>query len=317
MESSPAAQPRPVILSGRANPSLARDIARRLQVEPAPRTLEPFPDGELHLELLDPVRGRDVYLVQPTSPPVAEHLVELLLLVDAATRAGAARITAVVPYFGYARQDRRSRRREAVGARLVSDLLGATDLARLVVVDLHTPALEGFFSIPADHLTAVPALCTELAGLVTDGGIVVAPDLGAMKLAERYAHRLGLPVAVVHKWRRSGAEVEVRGIVGDVRGRRPLIVDDMISTGGTIEAAARALLEAGCVPDLVVAASHLLLVGPAEARLRALPLRALLGTDSVAPLAPTALPIRRVGLAPLIAEVITRLHEGRSLSPLD
>jgi ribose-phosphate pyrophosphokinase len=300
----------PVILSGRANEPLARAIARVLQVEPAPRTLESFPDGELNVELAAPVRGRDVYLVQPTSPPVAEHLLELLLLADAAGRAGAARITAVVPYFGYARQDRRARGREPVGARLVSDLLGAAPIARLVCVDLHTPAIEGFFATPAEHLTAVPTLADALAGLVGADGVVVAPDLGAVKLAERYAARLRLPTAVVHKWRRSGTDVEVRGIVGEVRGLRPVIVDDMIGTGGTVEAAGKALLAAGCVPELVVAASHLLLVGPAEARLRSLPLRALLGTDSVAPLGASALPIRRVGLAPVLAETIAKLHGG-------
>jgi ribose-phosphate pyrophosphokinase len=213
-----------------------------------------------------------VYVIQATSPPVDTHLLELLFLADACRRAGAAQITAMVPYFGYARQDRRARGREAVGARLVAELLGSSGLHRLVAVDLHTVALEGVFPIPLEHLSAVPLLVEAVRPWVTDNTVIVTPDLGAVKLAERYATALQRPLAIVHKTRLSGADVRVERIVGEVHGRVPIIVDDMISTGGTIAAASQALLAAGCAPPVMVVTTHGLLVGPAVERLRSIPL---------------------------------------------
>jgi ribose-phosphate pyrophosphokinase len=305
-----------VLFSGSANPSLSAAIASELRVPLGRRELERFPDGELHLELEDTARGMDVYLVQPTGPPVAENLLELLLCADASRRAGAQRVTAIIPYFGYARQDRRAHGREPVGARLVADVLCASGIDRVVGVDMHTNALEGFFSMALEHLSAVVLLAEAARLHVTANSVVVAPDLGATRLAERYATILGLPVAIVHKTRLSGHEVSVRAITGDVRGRAPLLVDDMISTGGTIAAAVDALLAAGCVPDVTVLASHALLVGSAVDRLAGVAARRLITTDSLSISRTSALTLEVVSLAPLLADAIDRLHTNRSLGDL-
>jgi ribose-phosphate pyrophosphokinase len=304
------------LISGSANPALADALATRLGLHLADRRLERFPDGELHVEIREALRGHDVYLVQPTGPPVDAHLLELLLLADACRRAGAARLTAVVPYFGYARHDRRSRPGEPVGARVVADLLSVGGIARLVAVDLHAAALEGFLAMPLEHLSAVPRLVEALRSSARPDTVVVAPDLGAVKLAERYARALDRPVAIVHKTRLTGRDVAVRSLVGDVRDRAPLIVDDMISTGGTIEAAVRAVLAAGAVPEVTIAASHGLFVGPAAERLRGLPIRRFLVTDSVPIPGELPLTLEVVGVAPLLAEAITALHADQSLSHL-
>lgn len=303
------------VFAGRACPALAAAVATSLGRGLGRAKVERFPDGEIHVEIAESVRGQDVYLIQSTSAPVHEHLVELLLLADACRRAGAARLTAVMPYFAYARQDRRAGGREAVGARLVADLLAAAGVQRVVAVDLHSPALEGFFGIPLEHLSAVPILADAVRPTLRGEAVVVAPDLGAVKLAERYARRLQLPVAIVHKTRLSGEEVRAGAVIGEVRGRMPLIIDDMISTGGTIEAAARAVIAAGAVAEITVVASHALLVGAAAERLRALPLQCCIATDSVATAAATPW-LQNVSLGPLLAEAIERLHTSRSLDDL-
>jgi len=302
------------LLAGTANPALAEGVAAELGVPLGEREAFLFPDGELHVEIVASVRGHDVYLMQPTSPAAETHLFQLLLLADACRRAGAARLTAVMPYVAYARQDRRATGREPVGARVMAEVLATGGLDRVVAVDLHSPALEGVFTVPLEHLSAVSLLAAALRP-PTDG-VVVAPDLGATKLAERYARLLDLPVALVHKRRLSGDRVTVRGVTGDVRGRTPLMVDDMITTGGTIEAAITALLEAGCNRNVLVAATHGLFVGEAVRRLAALPIRDLVVTDSVASSPAGELQVRRVSLAPLLAEAIRRLHEDRSLGDL-
>ncbi len=304
------------LISGSANPTLAETVAAKLGLQPARPVLERFPDGELHVEVQEDLRGQDVYLLQPTGPPVDAHLLELLLLADACRRAGVARLTAVVPYFGYARQDRRARGGEPVGGRVVADLIAAARLDRVVAVDLHTAALEGFFPVPLEHLSAVPLLVEAVRSAVAERAVIVAPDLGAVKLAERYARALDRPVATVHKVRLSGEEVRVRGLVGDVRDRAPLVVDDMISTGGTISAAITTLLAAGCVPEVTVVATHALLVGPAVERLGAQPIRRLVVTDSVAVTRDVPLSLEVVGLGPLLAEAIDALHHERPLGGL-
>ena len=305
------------ILSGSANLPLAEAIAEKLGLSLGSRSLQRFPDGELHVEIQESVRGHDVYLIQPTSPPVDAHLLELLLLADACRRAGAAHLTAIVPYFGYARQDRRASGREPVAARLIADLLQSSGLQRVVAVDLHTAALEGFFPIPLEHLSAVPLLTEAVQSRIPPNALIVAPDLGAVKLAERYASFLHLPLAIVHKTRLSGEEVRVQRVVGDVRGCVPIVVDDMVSTGGTIQAAIQALLAADCVAqDLTVIASHGLFVGPAEERLLAVPIHRFLVTDSVARAAREPFPLQITSLGPLLAEAISRLHSNQSLSDL-
>jgi len=300
------------LVSGTANAPLAREVAARLGIRAVDRLLERFPDGELQVRIHDDVRGGDVYVVQPTGPPVGEHLLELVLLADACRRAGAERVTAVVPYFGYARQDRRTHDGEPLAARVLAELVHAGGIARVVAVDLHTPSLEGCFAVPLEHLSAVDLLAETIRPTVGREAVVVSPDLGAVKLAERYATRLGLPVAIVHKTRRSATEVGVRALVGDVRGRTPIVIDDMISTGGTVAAAIDAVLAAGAVPEASVVVSHALLVGPAAERLAGRPVGRLVATDSLRLGTPAGVPLERVGLAPLLAAAIGRLHGSPS-----
>ena len=305
------------ILAGSANLSLAESIARNVNVELVRRVLERFPDGELHIELQESVRGHDVYLVQPTCPPVDEHLFELFLMADACHRAGAIHLTAVIPYFGYARQDRRARGREPLSVRLIADLLGKSGIQRVVAVDLHSQGVESAFAIPVEHLSAVAILAEAVRSSVQRNAVIVSPDLGAVKMAERYAKLLDLPVAIIHKTRLSGAEVSVQRIVGDVRDKQVLIVDDMISTGGTIEKAIKALLEAGCLSSgIKVAASHGLLVGPAAERLGKLPIERIHVSDSVPRPEQFPVPIQVSSLERLLGETIQRLHASESIAGL-
>jgi ribose-phosphate pyrophosphokinase len=305
---------RAVVLSGSAQPALAAEICAALGITAGARRLERFPDGETRVVVEEPLRGADVYLVQPLAPPADRHLVELLWLADACRRAGAARISAVVPYLAWARQDRRYADGEPHAARLAADLISSrVDLA--IAVDVHGTAAEGFFSVPFEHLTAIPALAAVLSRHVRDP-VVVAPDLGAAKRAEAFAALLDAPTACVHKTRVSAREVRARLVAGDVAGRAPIVVDDMISTGATIEAAVRALLGAGCRPEVTVAATHGLLVEDATARLGRLGLVRLVVSDSVPVVTSTGLDVEVVPLAPLLAEAIRRLSAGGSLTDL-
>ena len=303
------------LLAGSANVALAENVAAKVGVQLTRRILERFPDGELHMELHESVRGHDVYLIQPTCPPVDEHLFELLLMADACRRAGALYLTAVIPYFGYARQDRRSRGREPVSARLVADLISCSGLKRVVAVDLHSHAVESAFAIPVEHVSAIPMLAEAVRSSVHREAVVVSPDLGAVKMAERYAKLLDLPVAIIHKTRISGEEVSVQRIVGDVAGKEVLVIDDMISTAGTVEKAIKALLGAGCsASGIKVLASHALLVGMAAERLRQLPIERMYVSDSVPTTAQFPVPLQVSSLASLLAQVIQRLHRQESLS---
>ena len=306
------------LFTGTSNPALAQSVAAALGMPLGRAEVSRFPDGELRVELHETVRGHDVYLVQPTSPPAEEHLFVLLLLADACKRAGAQSLTAVIPYFGYARQDRRAQGRQPVAARLVADMLAVAGFGRVVALDLHNRAMEGVFSMPLEHVSAISALVEAVRQAIPENAVVVASDLGATKLAEQWARLLDLPAALVHKKRVSGDVVHVRDITGDVAGRAPILVDDMISTGGTLVAAAKCLLDAGARPEIVVAATHGLLVGEAVERLAQLPLKRLLVTDTVIVPADAAarLPLTVVTVAPLLADCIRRLHGGESLSDL-
>lgn len=303
------------IVPGSANTVLAGAIAKSLDTEPVTCKLDRFPDGEMR-PVVNPVRGDDVYVIQPTGPPVSDHLIELLLLLDACRRDGAGRITAVVPYFGYARQDRRGRSGEPVGARVAADALAASGAQCLVVVDPHSAALEAMCGIPVEILTAVPALAEALAPDVPGDAVVVAPDLGAVKLAKHYASLLQRPVAVVRKTRLTGATVRAEEIVGHVAGRPAIIVDDMISTGATIEAATQVVLAHGGTSVIVVAATHGLLVGGAARRLRGLPIRRVVTTDTLPQGRSAALALQVESVAPLLADAISRLHHNQPLAGL-
>jgi ribose-phosphate pyrophosphokinase len=302
------------VIAGGGHPQLAADVCRVLQVEPLNVSLLHYPDAEF-VRIETSVRDQDVYIVQSTAPPPERHIVELMLLADAAHRAGASHITAVVPYLAYSRQDRRAGgQRTAVGARVLADMLCSGHVDRLVSVDLHQPAVEGFFSIPVEHIEAAPLLVERLGKM--DNAVVVAPDLGAAKLADAISASLGLPFAVVHKTRTSGTEVTATRVTGEVRGLRPVIVDDMITTGGTVRAALNALVDAGCSRPATVAVTHALFATGASQTLSALPVDRLLVTDSV-PVDTRELPkLEVVSLAHRIAEAISRLHVGRSLESL-
>jgi ribose-phosphate pyrophosphokinase len=304
---------RAAIVSGSAHRALAGAVAAALGGEPVACEVERFPDGELRPCVGD-VRGADTYVVQPTGPVVNEHLVELLLLLDACRRSGARRITAVVPYFGYARQDRRVRGGQAVGARVALDTLAA-GADRIVVVDPHTSALEAMSAVPVQMLTAVPLLARAVAREIPDAAVIVSPDLGAVKLAEHYARLLDRSVAVVRKTRVSGTSVQAEELVGDVADRPAVIVDDMISTGGTVEAATQILLAHGA-PAVTVAATHGLLIGPARDLLSRLPIRRVLVTDTL-PVGTEQMPSLAVrSVAALLADAIGRLNREEPLDDL-
>jgi ribose-phosphate pyrophosphokinase len=302
------------VLIGPAAAGLGATVCEILGVSAAAYECRRFPDGELQIELHESVRGRDLYLLQPTCPPVEQRMLELLLLADACCRAGAERITAIIPYLGYARQDRRSHRR-ALGARVAASVIGTAELDRLMLIDAHTPAIEGFFDVPMDHLTAVPLLARAARSSVRDDSVVVAPDLGAVKLAREYSRLLRVPMAFVHKTRLDGDTVKAHEVIGDVRGRTPLVIDDMLSTGGTLEAAVAALRAAGAVDPIAVAVTHALCVGRAAEILPALGLARLLATDTVTPARALAA-LEVTSVAPLIAAAIGRDHGGESLADL-
>ena len=305
-----------ILLTGCANPFLGKAVAAKLGRPLAACLLERFPDGELHVELRESVRGHTVFLLQPTSPPVESHLFELLLLADACRRAGASRLVALTPYFGYARQDRRANGRDAIAARVAADVLATAGIDQVVAIDLHSRAAEGLFSMPAEHLSAVSLLARAIRTHVTEGAVVMAPDLGAVKLANRYSTLLGRDVATISKTRISGREVKVQQLVGNVRARSVVIVDDMISTGGTVAAAVRAAIAAGCLPDISVVATHAVFTDQAADMLRALPIGRIITTDTITPRQDLALPVEIVSVAPLLADVIGRLDHGLSLDDL-
>jgi len=308
------------IVAGTANPALAEAMAARLGTRLVPMELERYPDGEIRPSL-GPMRGADVYVVQPTGPPVNENLVELLLLLDACRRAGADRVTAVVPYFGYARQDRRAGARQPIGARVAAEAIASAGGGRLVVVDPHTSSLEAMFTVPVEMLTAVPGLAAALKPAIEDGAVVVAPDLGAMRLARHFASLVAAPFAVVSKHRLDAVSVSAEDVVGDVHGRPVIVVDDMISTGATIEAAVGALRAHGAASGPVVAAIHGLFTGGAPERIMRCGTGRLVVTDSIAPSAESSRaapgpPSQMESIAGLLAEAVDRLHRSEPLEEL-
>jgi len=305
------------LFSGRSHVGLSAEVADILGVDLGTIHLTTFPDSETHAQIEESVRGSDIFLIQPTCVPVNETLMELLVMLDAFRRASAGQLTAVIPYFGYSRQDRKSTGREPITARLVADLLTTAGADRVVSVDLHVAQIQGFFDIPMDHLTAAPILVSHLREKKLQDAIIVSPDVGRAKLAEKYAQALDLPLALMHK-RRSGVggqDVEVLEIIGEVEGKTPILVDDVIA-GGSIVKQADALMRAGAQPAYI-AVTHGVLVGNAAERLSAPSIREVIVTNTV-PVSDAkrrAIPnLTVLSIAPLLATVIRNIHAFESVS---
>jgi ribose-phosphate pyrophosphokinase len=305
------------IFSGTAHPELAREIAELLGVGLGPITISRFPDGEIYVRVEKSVRGKDVYVVQPTCPPVNENFTELLVILDAMYRASAGRITVVIPYYGYARQDKKTAGREAITARMVADILSTGGADRILTIDLHSAQIQGFFNIPVDHLTAVKLLSSRIKTGNLEDAVIVSPDAGRVGMASEYANLLGLPVVVIHKRRIDPERTVVAHVVGDVKEKRPIIIDDMIATGGTVARSVEALLQSGAQPDMQVVATHGILVGNALENLSAPAIKRIIVTNSV-PLGSDKRmdKMEIVSIAGLLAEAISRIHDDRSVSEL-
>jgi len=305
------------IYAGTANPELAADVAQRLGQPLGKLVVKRFSDGEVHVQIEQSIRGQDVYIIQSTCPPVNENLMELLVIADAFHRASAGNITLIIPYYGYARQEKKATGREPITAKMVADLLTTVGADRVVSIDLHAPAIQGFFNIAMDHLTAVPIIINHLLPRLRPDQVIVSPDVGRVKLADSFSRALDIPLVVLHKRRAGHEQAEIRGVVGDVADKSPIIIDDMISTGGTMAEAVQAVLGAGARPEIAIAAVHPLLVGPAIERLKHPAIKEVIVTDTI-PVPPE----KRLGklsilsVAGLLAETIHRLHENRSISAL-
>ena len=304
------------LFSGSANPVLAQKIARQLKVPLGDILLGRFSEGEIRVKINENVRGKDVFVIQPTCPPPNENLMELLIMLDAIRRASAWRITAVVPYYGYARQDRKDQPRVPITAKLVANLMTAAGADRVITMDLHAGQIQGFFDIPLDHLYAVTMLERYIARKRLKRLVVVSPDVGGIKMARAYAKRLRAGLAIVDKRRDSPDSTAVMHILGEVKGRTCLLVDDLIATGSSLVEAATALKRAGAL-DVYACVTHPVLSGPAQSRLRASVLRELIVTDTIPiPKEHQRNKITVVSVAPLLAEAIKRIHYAQSISSL-
>ena len=303
------------IFTGNAHPALARDICTFLGVELGDATVSSFPDGETFVKINDNIRGRDVFLIQPTCPPTNQNLMELLILVDAARRASAARITVVIPFFGYARQDRKDQPRVPITAKLVANLIAAAGVNRVLTMDLHAQQLQGFFDIPVDHLHALPVMVDYLKSLQIPNLIVVSPDVGGVKMASAYATALGTRLAIVVKQRKSATETEASHIIGDVAGKNVLIVDDLTETAGTISSAAKILRKHGAL-DIYAGVSHAVLTELAVERLKDSDIKELIFTNSVPARLTPGSKVTALSVAELLGEGIRRIHDDESVSSL-
>jgi ribose-phosphate pyrophosphokinase len=307
------------LFSGRANQPLAQEIAAHLGTKLGGINISPFSDGELYVKVLESVRGDDIFVIQPTSPPVNESLMELLIMIDALKRASAERITVVMPYFGYARQDRKASGREPITAKLIADLLCTAGVHRIVALDLHAAQIMGFFNTLVDHLFASPVLGQYLAGLSLDDLVVVSPDVGGVTRARAFAKKLNeAPLAIIDK-RRSLTQrntIEVFNVIGDVKGKTCVIVDDIIDTAGTICKASELLMDKGA-KAVYACATHPVLSGKGLQNIQNSCLKELIVTNSIhLPEEKQSPKIKQLSVAPLLAEVICRIHNGDTVSSM-
>jgi ribose-phosphate pyrophosphokinase len=305
------------IFSGRAHPALAQEICEYLGLPLGELTLYNFSDGEDYCQIDENVRGADVFVVQPTCSPVNDHVMELLILLDAFRRSSASRITAVMPYFGYARQDKKDKPRVPIAAKLMADLLTASGADRILTMDLHAAQIQGFFNIPVDHLFAAPVLLDAIREMNLDDLVIVSPDVGGVARARAIGKRLGASLAIIDKRRTGKNETEVLHVIGDVEGRNVLILDDIIDTAGTLIQAEEALQKQGARKTFA-AAVHPVLSGPAIERIEASKLESLVVTNTIPLDAALARcpKIRSLSIAPLLGEAIERIHQGTSVSSL-
>lgn len=304
------------VFAGNANPKLAQEIVKHLGIPLGDSWVGTFSDGEIQVRIKETVRGADVFVVQPFSYPINDSIMEMLIMIDALMRASAGRITAVIPYYGYARQDRKARSRDPITAKMLADILTAVGVNRVLTMDLHAGQIQGFFNFPVDHLKAMPILADYFKAKQLEEIVVVSPDVGGVTRARELADRLVAPLAIIDKRRPEPNVAEVMNIIGNVNGKTVIIVDDMIDTAGTITLGAQALLNRGA-KAVYTCCTHPVLSGPAIERLKAAPIQEVVVTNTI-PLRESQKldKIKVLSVAPLFAEAILRIHENRSLSTL-
>ncbi|OGW69715.1 MAG: ribose-phosphate pyrophosphokinase [Omnitrophica bacterium GWA2_50_21] len=305
-----------VIICGSSHPALAKAIANDLDVPLGSAIVGRFPEGEIRVQIDENVRGRDVFIIQPTCAPSNDNLMELLILLDAAKRASARRITAVLPYYGYARQDRKDRPRVPITAKLVANLIVSAGASRVLTMDLHAGQIQGFFDIPVDHLYSINVLCEYFINKNLKNLVVVTPDVGGLKMARAYSKLLDAPFAIVDKRRESATQVKVMNIIGEVAGHNVVIVDDLVSTGSSLVEAAQALRDAGAL-DIYSAVVHPVLAGDAVEKIEHSVIREMVVSDSIPlPENKKSRKLKVISVAPLLAEAIKRIHDNESVSSL-
>ncbi|MBC8570563.1 ribose-phosphate pyrophosphokinase [Zongyangia hominis] len=307
------------IFSGNSNKEVAYRMAKELGLPVGKSDVVTFSDGEISCSIFESVRGSDVFVVQSTCQPVNDHLMELLIMIDAFKRASAGRITAVIPYFGYARQDRKAKARDPISAKLCADLITTAGADRVLTMDLHAPQIQGFFDIPVDHLLGVPILVPHFIEKFKDHKeniVVVSPDLGSVGRARKFAERMDCPLAIVDKRRPKANVSEVMNIIGDVKDKTVILVDDLIDTAGTLCNGANAIVEKGGAKEVYACATHGVLSGPAIERIEASAIKELVLLDTI-PLGDKHCDkIRMIPVAPVFAEAIERIYEDKPVSPL-
>lgn len=314
------ANPQLKLFSLSSNPEIAEKIAEATGLPLGKVSSRQFSDGEIMINIEESVRGDDIYIIQSTSNPVNDHLWELLIMIDACKRASANSVNVVMPYFGYARQDRKAKARDPISAKLVADLITTAGADRVLTMDLHVPQIQGFFNIPVDHLLGAPVLSNYLKDRIGDNVdeyVAVSPDLGSVTRARTFATRLGCPLAIVDKRRQKANVSEVMNIIGDVRGKKVILIDDMVDTAGTLCNSAQALIDKGGATEVIACATHGVLSGPAIERLQNSCIKELILLDTI-PLPPEkAIPkITLLPVAPLFAEAIERIYEDKPVSTM-
>ncbi len=305
-----------MIFSGRSYPELGRQIAGHLGITLGKVELKTFSNGELYVRYLESVRGADAFVIQTCSDPINMHIMELLLMIDALHRASAKRISAVIPYYGYSRQDKKTLAREPISARLIADMLKVAGADRILTMDLHAGQIQGFFSGPVDHLTAVPLLASHISRQSLHDIVIVSPDAGRVKMAKKYSDHLGVPMAILHKRRPGHNEAEVLHVIGEVRGKTAVLVDDMIDTAGTIASSAEALLQAGA-SEVYAVATHGIFSGPARERIDRSPLKKVIVTNTLPiPEERRSEKVEVISIASIFANTIASVFKDESVSEL-